>query len=157
MGNICRSPLAAGILRQILSQTTNKQKLFVDSAGTHDYNIGSPADERACAVARRHGIDLSDHRARQIQISDFFHYDIILAADTATLKLLDHHCPAALRTKLCLLLAFAPQLALNDIPDPYHGDTAAFERCYALIAAGVSGLSAALQDHSTAHDFRQNF
>ena len=79
LGNICRSPMAAGILSHIYEQ--NNISGIVESAGTMDWNVGSRADPRAISAARAHGVDLTKHRARQVEDSDFERFDIIFDAD----------------------------------------------------------------------------
>ena len=81
MGNICRSPTAEGVFRRVLAARAPELEIEIDSAGTHDYHVGSPPDRRAIQAARRRGVDLSGLRARMVSAEDFGHYDLILAMD----------------------------------------------------------------------------
>jgi protein-tyrosine phosphatase len=137
-GNICRSPTAEGVLRRFAAQAG--VSLQVDSAGTHDYHVGEPPDERAVAHARRRGYDLSDLRARRIERRDFESFDLVLAMDRGHLRILERLCPPAQRAKLQLLLDYAPALGERDVPDPYYGGPEDFERALDLIEAASRGL-----------------
>ena len=79
LGNICRSPLAEGILKH---KTSDLNNFIVDSAGTASYHIGSPPDQRSIDIAKKNGIDLSEQRARKFNVSDFDDFDKIYAMDT---------------------------------------------------------------------------
>ncbi len=81
LGNICRSPLAEGILKHYIKR--EKLDWFVDSAGTGAWHIGNPPDPRSIEVAKKHGIDISDQRARKIRSSDFEEFDVIFAMDSS--------------------------------------------------------------------------
>lgn len=148
MGNICRSPLAAAILRHAVSGRHKGQLMYVDSAGTHDYNIGCCADGATITVARKHGLDLGDHRARQIEPRDFEQFDLILSVDTGTQNILKRQCPSDMSYKLQLLMSYAPHFGVTDIPDPYQGDEQLFDRVYALISEAVTGLSDSLLERT---------
>ena len=147
MGNICRSPLAAAILRHTVSGRHNGRRLYIDSAGTHDYNIGCGADGGAFTVARKHGLDLGNHRARQIEPQDFELFDLILCVDTGTHNILKRRCPSNMCNKLQLLMSYAPQFGVMDIPDPYQGGEQLFEKVYALTSEAVTSLCDHLLDH----------
>ncbi len=86
MGNICRSPSAEGVFRRVLAERAPHIEVEIDSAGTHDYHVGSPPDRRAIEAARRRGIDLSSLRARQIREDDFERFDLILVMDDENLS-----------------------------------------------------------------------
>jgi len=148
MGNICRSPLAAAILRHTVSGRHNGQLLYIDSAGTHNYNIGCGADGGAYTVARKHGLDLGNHRARQIEPRDFEQFDLILCVDTGTHNILKRRCPSNMSYKLQLLMSYAPHFGVMDIPDPYQGDEQLFDQVYALINQAVTGLCDNLLDRA---------
>ena len=86
MGNICRSPSAEGVFRSLVAARAPQLSVELDSAGTHDYHVGEPPDERSIAAARRRGIDLSTLRARTVKAGDFDYYDLILAMDEQNLR-----------------------------------------------------------------------
>ena len=88
MGNICRSPTAEGVSRNIIINSGIDEFIKVDSAGTHGYHIGEPPDPRTCEAALRRGIDLSNLRARKVVPLDFEHFDLLLAMDRDNLELL---------------------------------------------------------------------
>jgi len=140
MGNICRSPTAEGMLRQIAQREAPDLRLQVDSAGTHDYHIGAPPDRRSISAALRRGIDLSGLRARRLVAEDFQAFDHILVMDERNLADARAIAPGADMTRLQLFLDFAPEQPLREVPDPYYGDTGDFERVLDLSAAGAQGL-----------------
>jgi protein-tyrosine phosphatase len=133
-GNICRSPTAEAVLRQLAAQM--KVSVHAESAGTHDYHVGEPPDLRAQQHARRRGYDLSGLRARQVTRGDFETFDVILAMDRGHLRALERSCPPEHRGKLRLLLAE------RDVPDPYYGDAGGFERVLDLVEAACRDLLA---------------
>src|SRR5688500_18187697 len=103
-GNICRSPTAAGVFAHFVREAGLADKVTVESAGTHDYHVGSPPDARSQAHARRRGYDLSALRARQVRRRDFQEFDLIVAMDHGHLAILEENCPEELRGKLRLLV-----------------------------------------------------
>ena len=139
-GNICRSPTAECVLRTLVARSRLEAQIEVDSAATHDYQLGQPPDARAVAAARRRGYALGDRVARQVQVDDFRRFDWILAMDRhnlATLRLLR---PRAYRGWLGLFLDLAPQLGVREVPDPYHGEEEDFERVLDLTERGAAAL-----------------
>ncbi len=141
MGNICRSPMAQGVFCAKLSARGVADQFLVDSAGTHAYHVGKPPDPRACAAAERRSIDITDLRARQVEPADFFSYDIILSMGTDNHDAMRYAAPAEHRGKLKLFMSYAPDLRLREVPDPYHGEEADFEKALDLIEAGCEGLT----------------
>jgi protein-tyrosine phosphatase len=146
LGNICRSPTAEGVLRWMAAREAPELQLEIDSAGTADYHIGEPPDRRSQRAALKRGIDISGLRARQVAKDDFDRFDFILAMDTENLRELLALKPRGARTEPKLFLQYAQQLKLSDVPDPYYGDNAAFERVLDLAATASRGLLAALQE-----------
>jgi len=140
MGNICRSPTAEGVLRQLLDAHGLSGRVEVDSAGTHAYHVGEPPDGRAQAAARRRGIELGGQRARQVTHDDFTRFDRILAMDRENLALLHAQCPPQARHKVELFLAYAPASGRHDVPDPYYGGTQGFEEVLDLVTDAGRGL-----------------
>jgi protein-tyrosine phosphatase len=140
-GNICRSPMACGLFLHLAGEAGLAHAVRAASAGTHDFNLGLPADDRAVAAALRRGFDLRAHRARQVGAGDLLAHDYALALDRghlAALRRLAGASPRGART--ALLLDFAPGPPGRDVPDPYHGDLTTFERALDLIETGVRGL-----------------
>jgi protein-tyrosine phosphatase len=138
LGNICRSPSAEGVVRAIAAREFPGIALELDSAGTADYHVGEPPDRRSIAAAQRRGYDISGLRARQVSTADFSHFDYVLAMDRANLGELER-IGARGRARVALLMEFAPGL-LEEVPDPYYGTAADFERVLDLCEAAARGL-----------------
>lgn len=145
MGNICRSPSAEGVFRHVLASQAPELQIEIDSAGTHDYHVGSPPDRRSVAAARRRGIDLSSLRARTVAAEDFTHYDLILAMDEDNLSELRRRAPASYHQRIRLMMEFAPQAASRFVPDPYYGGAQGFEEVLDLLEEAAQGLVAELR------------
>lgn len=145
MGNICRSPIAEGITRLYLINNGLQDIVEVDSAGTHHYQVGRPPDPRARWAAAQRGVDISGRRARQIEMTDFLRFDLILAMDRQNLAFLHGICPEECRRKLGLFLHYADGAKPEEVPDPYNGDAEDFERIAALIEKAARGLVDALR------------
>ena len=120
MGNICRSPTAEGSFRSIVSKQELSDFFEIDSAGTHAYHIGNPPDSRSQQTARKHGIDLSNQRARKVHESDFYYFDHIIAMDTDNIEILKSICPTDSQSQIKLLLDYLPDARLQSVPDPYY-------------------------------------
>lgn len=145
MGNICRSPTAEGVFRQVLAARAPDLHVEIDSAGTHDYHIGAPPDRRAIAAAKRRGIDLSELRARMVAAEDFSTYDLILAMDEENLQELRRRAPAIYHERIRLMMEFAPQAPSRHVPDPYYGGAQGFEEVLDLLEEAAQGLIAELR------------
>jgi protein-tyrosine phosphatase len=145
LGNICRSPTAEGVLRQLASRTPGLA-LEIDSAATGDYHTGSPPDTRSQRAARKRGINIADLRARQIRAEDFERFDLILAMDEANLRDLRALEPAGSRAALRLFMDYAKEQGRTDVPDPYLGKERDFETVLDLTEAAARGLIAELKD-----------
>ena len=128
MGNICRSPTAEAVFRQMAIADGGAAHFNCDSAGTHDYHTGDPPDPRAIAAAMRRGYDMSALRARQIDIADFGNFDLVLAMDRGNLAALHCLCPSSLRARVKLYGDMHDDYAGQDVPDPYYGGPVGFER-----------------------------
>jgi protein-tyrosine phosphatase len=135
LGNICRSPLAEGILKSKL----NPDFYIVDSAGTSAYHIGELPDHRSIAIAKKNGIDISNQRARKFIPNDFNEFDLIYAMDIE-----NYHNICSLSTNKSNLLKV--KLILNEInplkdlsvPDPYYGGDYGFENVYEMLDKACS-------------------
>ena len=138
LGNICRSPMAEGVLRALAA--AEGLALEVDSAGTGAWHVGAPPTREGVAAARARGYDTARQRARQVEAQDFHTFDLILAMDNANLAVLTRMRPAGARAELRL---FHPEA--GDIPDPYGGDRAEYERTLDLVEAGARALLPALR------------
>ncbi len=140
MGNICRSPSAEGAFIRLIEQHALAAYIEVDSAGTHGYHIGEPADRRSYQAALKRGIDISPHRARQVTYTDFEYYDYILAMDMDNYQRLQGQCPEEHLAKVQLFLEYAPHTNMKEVPDPYYGGAQGFEHVLDLVEAAAEGL-----------------
>lgn len=140
MGNICRSPTAHGVFRQLVRAEGLDDRVEIDSAGTHAYHVGNPPDQRAQATAITRGIDLSDLRARQVSAADFETYDYILAMDQDNYAILRSQCPPEQAHRLHMFLDFAPEQGVREVPDPYYGGARGFDQVFDLVEAASRGL-----------------
>jgi protein-tyrosine phosphatase len=142
MGNICRSPTAEGVFRHLVREAGLADRIQVDSAGTHDYHVGSPPDRRSCLHASRRGYDLAALRARQVERADFDRFDLVVAMDWDNYERLERICPPQQAGKLRRLMEFAPAGSPEEVADPYYGDTDGFERVLDEVEAACRGLLA---------------
>ena len=145
LGNICRSPTAEGVFRVAVERAGLAQRIRADSAGLGDWHVGSPPDRRAIQAARRRGYDLTSLRGRQVEVADFRRFGWILAMDETNMRALSDMQPPDFGGHLGLLLDFAPELGLREVPDPYYGGPDGFDRVLDLIEASTAGLLAQLQ------------
>jgi protein-tyrosine phosphatase len=132
-GNICRSPTAEVVFRHAVERAGMSDMIECDSAGTHDYHVGAPPDERAQAAGLRRGYDLSGVRGRQVWFEDFEKFDYVIAMDRLNLELLKRICPRRHAHKLSLLCDFNQKLRGKEVPDPYDGPDAGFEKVLDMI------------------------
>lgn len=139
-GNICRSPTAEGVFRGMAARARIGERVGADSAGIIAYHAGEPPDERARAAAARRGYDLAGQTARQIAPCDFGAFDYVIALDRAHHSQLLALKPTDAPARLRLLLEYAPALSTLDVPDPYYGGAADFERTMYMIEAAAAGL-----------------
>ena len=139
-GNICRSPTAECVFRALVKRARLQARIAIESAATHDYQVGEPPDPRAVTAARRRGYPLGRRLARQVQVSDFRRFDWILAMDQHNLDDLQVLQPHAYAGRLALFLDFAPQLEIREVPDPYCGTPEDFEHVLDLAESGAAAL-----------------
>lgn len=118
MGNICRSPTAHGVFRHLVEQQGLRDRIEIDSAGTHAYHLGEAPDPRAQETARRRGVDLSDLRARAAGADDMSRFDLVLAMDEDNYRGLHHLCPPGLEAKIGLVMDYAPEMRVREVPIP---------------------------------------
>lgn len=150
LGNICRSPTAHGVFQSLLRARGLEREIEVDSCGTGDWHIGHAPDKRASAEALGRGYDLSDLRARQVQLSDFEDFDYILAMDRQNLADLQAMCPADFSGHLGLFLPFDPAASVDEVPDPYYGGDEGFTRVLDMVEAASEGLLREISGANTA-------
>jgi protein-tyrosine phosphatase len=149
LGNICRSPTAEAVVRRLLASEAPDLHVQVASAGLGSWHVGEPPDSRAQAAAKRRGVDMSTIRARQVSRDDFTRYDLILAMDRQNLVELQRLAPPGYRERVRLFLEFGDANEideLDEVPDPYYGGDAGFERVLDLAEAAARGLLAHLRN-----------
>ena len=139
MGNICRSPTAEGVFRHLVTGAGLADQIEADSAGTHAYHVGEPADRRATAAAERRGVSLAGIRARRVGADDFERFDYIIAMDQDNQMHLLDLAPDEHRSKVRLFLSFSSEDE-SEVPDPYYGGSAGFERVLDLVESASRGL-----------------
>lgn len=130
LGNICRSPLAEGILKSKI----NRETVFVDSAGTGAWHSGSLPDQRSIAIAKKYGIDLTDQCARVFLPEDFDRFDHIYVMDQSNYKNVCRLAPdeKAIEKVQLILNEIHPDKNL-EVPDPYYGGDQGFENVYQML------------------------
>ncbi len=146
MGNICRSPTAEAVFRSQATLAGFAPQLLIDSAGIGDWHVGQPPDSRAIAHAHRRGYDLSALRARQVTVDDFARFHWIFAMDERNLRDLKALCPPTYDGHLGLFLDLAPAVGRRDVPDPYFGGAAGFEKVLELTERASEALLARIVD-----------
>lgn len=140
MGNICRSPMAEGAFRKAVDEARLTDSFMIDSAGTIGYHAGSAPDDRAIATAKKRGVDITGQRSRKVTDEDFAVFDYILAMDHDNLSDLLDRCPTELQDRISLFLPHAPDLRIEEMPDPYYGHHDQFDTCYLAAMDASVGL-----------------
>jgi protein-tyrosine phosphatase len=140
MGNICRSPTAEAVLRARLRAAGLQRHVRVDSAGMSSHHEGEAPDPRAIRHAAARGYELAVLRSRPVMAEDFRRHRYLLAMDEDNLRWLEKEMPADAPAQISLLLTHAPHLGVREVPDPYYGPPAGFERVLDLVEAGCDGF-----------------
>ena len=130
LGNICRSPLAEGILKA----KTNHLDVVVDSAGTAAYHVGEQPDIRSIEIANKYGIDLTSQRARQFSVNDFDEFDKIYAMDSSNYaNIISLARDEKDRNKVDVILNESNPKSFQSVPDPYYGGENGFQDVYEML------------------------
>ena len=138
LGNICRSPLAEGILKEKIAK--NNLDWTVDSAGTGAYHVGELPDPRSIAIARQNGIDITDQRAQKIRLKDLEDYDLILTMDSSNYQnVLRLTSDKVLHAKVKPIMDFVPSSSLKDVPDPYWDDNG-FQQVFDMLDKATEAI-----------------
>ena len=138
LGNICRSPLAQGILES----KVNLDKVFVDSAGTAAYHVGNLPDERSIDVAYKYGINITNQRARKFTVQDFDEFDYIYAMDISNYQnILILARDEEDENKVRLILNEIYPSENKSVPDPYYGGNQGFENVYQMLDEACDVIS----------------
>ncbi len=144
LGNICRSPLAQGVFEGVLRREGLAGEVFVDSAGTGRWHVGSPPDNRAVSAASLRGVDIGSQRARQIASDDCQDFDYVLTMDEENYRRVAALCRgnAVVRP----FLDFAADSPEREVPDPYSGGPDEFEHVLDLVEEASEGLLDDIRD-----------
>ncbi|WP_421805578.1 low molecular weight protein-tyrosine-phosphatase [Flagellimonas sp.] len=137
LGNICRSPLAEGILRS----KVDSDKVLVDSAGTAGYHIGNPPDKRSIAVAQKYGLDISHQRCRKFSRLDFLEFDLIYVMDRSNFSDVAQLASNPQEAQKVKLLLSEVDLDLQEVPDPYYGGDDGFENVYQMVDQACEAIA----------------
>ena len=145
LGNICRSPMAEGMLRARIEASPFAGRVELDSAGTGNWHVGHPPDPRAVACVHAAGVDSAGLRGRQLRREDFHHFDWILCADRQNLRDVQALAPLRMKQRASLLLEWAGVPGDGEIPDPYTGNARHFEHVRKLLEKAADGVVARLR------------
>jgi protein-tyrosine phosphatase len=137
LGNICRSPLAEGILES----KVDPEAVYVDSAGTGGYHIGNPPDSRSIAVAQKYGLNIEKQRCRKFRPSDFQKFDVIYAMDRSNYDNIIALAQSGTDTEKVKLLLKEVDLPEKEVPDPYYDEEDGFEYVYRLIDQACEAIA----------------
>lgn len=139
MGNICRSPMAEGIMKNISAK--NGKEVYVDSAGTLDYHEGEAPDPRAVKKAKDHGIDISNQRARPFVTEDFSRFDTIFVMDDNNYKeIMMRARDEGDKAKVKMIMNEAYPNENIEVPDPYYGGEQGFENVFRMLTAACEAV-----------------
>ncbi|PZT88488.1 MAG: phosphotyrosine protein phosphatase [Citromicrobium sp.] len=138
LGNICRSPLAEAAFRR--AAVGSWLDVEVDSAGTADYHVGEPPDERAIAEAKRHGIDISGYRGRQLAASDFREFDYIVGMDRSNMTDIARVDPGDGKAEVVMMLDIVPGHEGREVADPWYGGQDNFRDTWDDVSRGAEAL-----------------
>ena len=141
-GNICRSPMAETIFKDLVKKAGYEKHISVFSAGTGDWHVGEPSDDRTLTALEAQGYNGSGHRARQFDPDWFDNLDLIVVFDRSQERILKAWATTeADRSKVQPLLSFdSEQASLGDVPDPYYSDAALFEQVLSMIEKACGAL-----------------
>ncbi len=141
LGNICRSPLAEGILKSKI----DPEKVEVESAGTGHWHVGNPPDERSISIGKKYNIDITEQRGRQFTVKDFDEFDLIYVMDNSNkdnVLALAKNEDQKSKVKLILDEIFPDENV--DVPDPYYGGTLGFESVFKMLDEACDQIAAKL-------------
>lgn len=140
LGNICRSPLAEGVMRHVWENSGRESHIHFDSAGTNGYHTGEAPDPRSVQIAKSYGIDISMQRCRQLVRDDFYQFDLILGMDRVNMATLAQRKPHDASAQIGLFTDIAG-IGDMEIPDPYFGDMSGFEDVYRMVLSSSQALA----------------
>ncbi len=149
MGNICRSPTAEGVLRQMIRMSNLGATIEVDSAGTHGYHVGEAPDTRTQRAAALRGYNLSQLRARKVARQDLDYFDLVLAMDKNNLDNLQRLARPDQMQKIKLFMDYAKNFEDDEVPDPYYGLGHGFDLVLDMVEDASRGLIAEVEKKIT--------
>ncbi|NJK89212.1 MAG: low molecular weight phosphotyrosine protein phosphatase [Myxococcales bacterium] len=144
LGNICRSPTAEGVFRELVREARLEAGFRIDSAGTGGWHAGELPDPRMREAARRRGYVL-ESQARQVRVDDFHSFDWILAMDRTNLAELERRRPSDGKAELRLFRDFDPEPGDREVPDPYYGGDEGFEEVMDIVERTSRAFLASLR------------
>ncbi|PLP56832.1 low molecular weight phosphotyrosine protein phosphatase [Mesorhizobium loti] len=151
LGNICRSPLAEGVFRDVLTTRGLEHRFRLDSAGTGGWHAGSAPDPRSIEIAARHGIDIAGQKARKVSPDDFSRFDLIFGMDRSNVADLKATAPQEARDRIHLFLEFAGERG-REVPDPYYGGSEGFASIYRMIREASEAIATRLDGRVAASE-----
>lgn len=140
LGNICRSPMAEGVMRRLVEESGLEHEFVIDSAGTAGYHQGELPDSRMRAHASRRGYNLT-HRSRRVRTEDFDDFDLIIGMDDHNIADLQERAPStAAAAKIHRMTEYNTRVVADHVPDPYYGGASGFEFVIDLLEDACSAL-----------------
>ena len=140
MGNICRSPMAEGVMLHLIKEAGLESKYEVDSAGIHNFHEGELADPRMRSHAQQRGYKLV-HRSRPVRTEDFYHFDLVIGMDDRNISDLNRRAPSVETSdKILRMTEFCTTHDTDHVPDPYYGGASGFEYVIDLLEDACAGL-----------------
>lgn len=146
LGNICRSPTAEAVFRDLVRREGLQGRIATDSAGTGAWHVGEPADARARQTAMGRGIGMEDLRARQFSVTDYYDFEYLLAMDHSNHRAMSRMDPGDGKAGLFMMRSFSPTDDGKEVPDPYYGGLEGYELVFDLLLSAASGLLAHIRD-----------
>lgn len=144
LGNICRSPMAEGMFRHLVEQAGRLHEFEIASSGTAGWHVGNPPDARGIETIAARGVDTSAQRCQQLSLNDLTTYDHIIVMDQSNLddvRALARSVDETQSTgKVALMMSFAQDSSVREVPDPWSGTTADYEYALDLITTASEGL-----------------
>ncbi|WP_127137887.1 low molecular weight protein-tyrosine-phosphatase [Flagellimonas oceanensis] len=137
LGNICRSPLAEGILQS----KVDSEAVFVDSAGTAGYHVGNPPDKRSIAVAKKYGLNITHQKCRKFSRQDFLEFDHIYVMDRSNFSDVASLATNKEEASKVKLLLSEVEVGIQEVPDPYYGGEDGFENVYQMIDRACEAIA----------------
>lgn len=140
MGNICRSPAAEGIFKQVVKNRNLEKFVYIDSAGTHGYHEGELPDSRMRSHAFNRGYNLNS-LSRPVKTDDFYEFDYIIGMDDHNISLLERKAPdLESRKKISRMTDYCQNIVVDHVPDPYYGGAQGFENVLDILEDACEGL-----------------